>query len=90
MEEDDGEEMFGGLLLVSARTALWGRFPLNGTYFQASRCHCCCNCCSGGAAVAASSICNVHDSHAALCNASARLASCRSGCWLECLWVWEP
>jgi hypothetical protein len=32
-EEQEGVE---GLLLVTARTALWGRFPLNGTYFQAS------------------------------------------------------
>lgn len=35
LAEDDGEEMVEGLLLVSARTALIGRFPLNGTYFQA-------------------------------------------------------
>lgn len=34
LAEDDGEEMVEGLLLVSARTALWGRFPLNGTYYQ--------------------------------------------------------
>ena len=32
-EEDEGEGV-EGLLLVTARTALWGRFPLNGTYFQ--------------------------------------------------------
>ena len=36
-QQEEGEgDMVEGLLLVSARTALWGRFPLNGTYFQAS------------------------------------------------------
>lgn len=33
VEEDEGD-CVEGLLLVTARTALWGRFPLNGTYFQ--------------------------------------------------------
>lgn len=32
-----GGDLVEGLLLVSARAALWGRFPLNGTYFQAGR-----------------------------------------------------
>jgi hypothetical protein len=35
-EAEEEEEGVEGLLLVTARTALWGRFPLNGTYFQAS------------------------------------------------------
>ena len=35
LPEDEGEDMVEGLLLVSARTALMGRMPLNGTYFQA-------------------------------------------------------
>lgn len=34
-EQQQEEEMVDGLLLFSARTALSGRFPLNGTYFQA-------------------------------------------------------
>ena len=37
-EKDEEDEEVEGLLLVTARTALWGRFPLNGTYFQASLC----------------------------------------------------
>jgi hypothetical protein len=34
-EEGDAEEEVAGVLLFSARAALRGRFPLNGTYFQA-------------------------------------------------------
>lgn len=36
-----GGDLVEGLLLVSARAALCGRFPLNGTYFQARGGHAC-------------------------------------------------
>lgn len=35
VDMDMDSDLVEGLLLVSARAALWGRFPLNGTYFQA-------------------------------------------------------
>jgi hypothetical protein len=35
-QEAGDDDLVPGLLLFSARTALAGRFPLNGTYFQVS------------------------------------------------------